>query len=250
MTIRLERVPRFVWFPGELVPVPGQMEPAVKSESVRFSPDQPRDEFGRWTDTGAAGLPAIPKIGDGKAWGDDYTPEQSGAISAYTRDSFSEDNGYLRNGLEGYVGYRPDAREWIAQDVALIASAARPMPGAMSLLRGVGPEAFGYVENFELDSYANLVAASDLIRGLTGEVVRDRGFLSTTAATELVHYAAGHEVVMHIEAPAGTMAIDARPVRDGEEEIILPPMAGLRIDRVVLDEDETSKIHVYATAVP
>lgn len=137
-----------------------------------------------------------------KSTGQQWTPEQTKAIKAYTSSS-TYINGWLRNGEHGY-GETP-------QQAIHLQSAMLPIQENTSLSRGTDwvqlPEGF---------------RTPELAKKLVGKTISDPGFVSTAIKGES-HGFTSNPVMMHIEAPKGTMGAYLEHVTSvsGEYEMLL-----------------------------
>lgn len=79
----------------------------------------------------------------------------------------------------------------------------------------------------------------------TGQVVSDKGFSSTSLRQEVAHnFSKG--VVLHINAPKGSKALDVRHLsqHSGEDEVVLPRDAKLRVVGVLVSDSTKDYLHV------
>lgn len=192
----------------------------LKPKVVKYSENQPRDERGRF----AGGPGSSLAVGDGQPYGAPFSQDQRSAIWRYTQYDYGV-NGWLR----GHT-FEGGADEGYPKMAADLASACRPTEEALSVVRGVGREAFGVdaVESHDIE-------VDDRLHSLIGQTIRDPGFMSCTT-NEATYYYDHQEIHLHLTVPEGTPVLlvgdaGASGYRD-EQEHILAPGTGIRIDRV------------------
>jgi len=150
-----------------------------------YNPDQPRDEAGRFSSDGGSVGP---------------TDAQYNALEGYIGADYINVNSYLRSGKirdETYGGiYDPMA---IRNTVEMMNNLMSPIGQEQTLYRGI--------------------LASDITEALStlqpGDRFTDKGFVSTTQSLGFADNWRGDGLLMVIDAPAGTNAIDVVRVSGG-----------------------------------
>ena len=194
----------------------------------KYSPDQDRDESGRWTDTGAAGFPKQPKATvSAKALAQAAKPiteEQAVHMMNYISPEHTLINETLRGNNDS------DA----ARDIAkTFASAAHPLPEGTILYRGLGG-----------DAITDKLVREDM---KPGSVVTMRGLTSTSFKPfEGDMWAGKKGVILEIKAKRGVVfgkhldkyfpqsespfgEDDPFSFDTGENEVVLPHMSKFKI---------------------
>ena len=180
MTMRVERTRVLKFVDGKFI--------------VKFDPDQPRDERGRF------GSGDVASAGPSEA--------QYAALDNYVGDGYYSINNYLRtNTVEGFD------RLAIANRVSILDSLMSPAETDKTIYRGVYPgELAEKLKDLE-----------------PGDRFSDKGFISTSESKSFAEQwstssVSGAGVLMTIDAPAGTMNIKIDDVVSGvnsEQEVIL-----------------------------
>lgn len=149
--------------------------------------------------------------------GAEWTPAQREALREYSAGWAGEMNGLLRTGKGDAT-----AREF----VKAAASAMRPLPEDVRLYRFTAPDGLG-------------VESVDDLAGLVGKTLQDRGFMSSSIAesgwtSEQMQLAARRQVLIRIDAPAGTPAayIERISAHPGQWEMLLAPGTKCRVTAV------------------
>jgi len=153
---------------------------------TKYDEDQPRDEAGRFSSDGGGG--AGP------------TEAQYNALEGYIGADYINVNSYLRSGKirdEAYGGiYDPMA---ISNTVEMMNNLMSPIEQEQTLYRGI--------------------LASDITETLStlqpGDRFTDKGFVSTTQSLSFANNWRGDGLLIVIDAPAGTNAIDVVRVSGG-----------------------------------
>lgn len=167
---------------------------------------------------------------DAQAWLAAHTPDlpadQAAAVDWYTGPGAYEANAPLRSG----EALPAD----VAAQVAALDSAMSGLPTDLVLTRGVWLDGFPGGE-------AGLPA-------LAGQVITDAAFMSTSLGS--VAADVGGDLVMHIAAPEGTMAVITGTLSDaqGEREVVLARGTQLAVTEVVQDAD--GEWQMWLMAVP
>lgn len=202
-----------------------------------YSEDEERDDHGRWVgdggtddDAGAASTDATLRA-DQAEWGRSLTPDEHLALGTYQSDG-ALINGYLRTGTERGDPITPDTKEWLDNKVALMDSAI----GKATLTNDV-------------ETYRRYLGGSLGEGTAIGDVVEDKGYLSTTLnrdfaesgmnqAAEEAPSMFGSPVdsaLVRISVPAGSPAayLPASPksdaAKDFEQELLLPRSTSVEI---------------------
>ena len=185
----------------------GTYDPFFKSREgarVKYSPDQPRDDLGRFGEGDGGGDAA------NTSQSSPITPREDAAIDAYVNDDNATVNYSLRNGSAAW----DELGEGTVQDVVDgidSALAKSTLDGDTTLYRGEG-------------MHENLSAGAT--------TPADAGYLSTSTSPTTGQGFGGDQYV--ISAPAGTHALNL----GGEEyEVLLPRDTVLRIDTAVTQPD-------------
>ena len=135
--------------------------------------------------------------------------------------------------LKGYSSVNADLRAGKPNaDAAAIDKGMSPLPDDLILSRVVGPEAFGL-------NPQNIGQVEEL----TGKLISDKGYSSTSVGTPLQHGAG--QITMSIAAPKGTRAL-APSTGTATREVILGRDQPYRITKV--DPDGQGGFYVYAVA--
>lgn len=138
------------------------------------------------------------------------TPERLG-LEHYTGGNFRPMNRWLR-------GQNPTITEEDKRAIERASAGMRPSTENILLHRGTGFEQFGHVD-------------AETIWGLTGKLVQDKGFLSTSVGGRA---AFSGQVMMEVECPKGTpMAyVDHISKHSGENEMLLQKGLYYRVLRI------------------
>jgi hypothetical protein len=180
---------------------------------LKYDPDQPRDEAGRFGSNGGSVEP---------------TDAQYNALERYVGEQYQDINAYLRhNTVNGFD------RISIANQVSLIDSLMSPLGEDTVLYRGVQPG-----------------NTSDMLRTLEpGDTFLDKGFVSTSQNAEFaqgwqdVPFSGSEGVLLTINAPASTQGIDILKLSGGSENAPLFYGTNLEEEReVILQRDTTFEV--------
>lgn len=141
-----------------------------------------------------------------------WTASQRAALRKYTSNAYTQMNGHLRSGKP----LSADTSIKNAQD------GMRPSTEPMLLHRGTGISQFGLQDEH-------------LIWGLTGKLLEDKGFMSTSFGGRA---AFGGKVLLEIEAPRGTPMAVAKGIShySSENEVVLAAGTKYRVLRVSTED--------------
>ncbi len=179
--------------------------PAPARNVAKYSPDQPRDEAGRFGEGGGDG-------GEGAAGGG-YSAREIGAVRTYQSEKYAEINNHLRTGAPLSDDLKTDIRHL---DSAISRS---PLETDTTLYRGIRHEAL-----------------SKGAEKLVGRTIDSGTFVSTSdnesIARDFAHGRGG--VMFEIKASAGARALSTRKAtgQGFQREFILPRGAQFKVTGV------------------
>ena len=170
-----------------------------------------------------------------------FQEEELSALYGYTRNDFDFMNNYLRQGRPtSMASSLPDIVEQV--DFLEKAFEASRLNQRTTLYRGTRMGSFGLT--------GTLDEVAQQLQGLRGQVVTERGFMST-ASNSSSAFTGRYQMV--IDAPEGIPALDVNGITDlnyvtrrfpDEDEILLPPGTQFRVDDVIMESENRVTIKV------
>jgi len=202
------------------------------TKSIKYDPDQPRDEQGRWSEEGGGGSESLRELPNNyeeanpimrdefQEWRNNLTYAEEKALARYIGSDYEDINTLLRTGE-----YTSWEREKIDAYIKNLNNALDKSPGlseATMLYRGISSEEiYSALENGQIE---------------IGSTFIDKGFVSTTVTAGRTDYFAKgkYPIKLEIQAAKGARGAfisfdDISPLTTYESEFLVPPNSSMII---------------------
>ncbi len=190
------------FFPGEIVEIGG----GIQQDPNTMTPQELRIAQKEWRGSSL----------------DDTTFEEVEAIEEYTSSSFNDINSFLRQG--GTEDFGALSVDELREEVDLIQTALERNPTTvpMTVRRAVETSSFRGLPGVQIPDPTSLGDPTDLF-SLTGTVLSDKAFMSTTSSQTLAGILVEKEVILEMNLPVGTPAAFIKSISafSQESEVLL-----------------------------